>query len=66
MRSDEPVLAGVAWPEARAQLAGAVVMATERQGRGRVIVFTQDPAFRLFWRGTMPLLLNAVLFGPSL
>ena len=29
-------------------------------------VFAQDPAFRLFWRGTMPLLLNALMYGPSL
>jgi hypothetical protein len=66
VRAHDPVVAGVAWPEAREQLSGAVLVATERQGRGRVVAFTQDPAFRLFWRGTMPLLLNAVLYGPSL
>ena len=40
--------------------------AAESRGDGKVVVFTQDPAFRLFWRGTMPLLLDAVLYGPSM
>jgi hypothetical protein len=66
VRSVEPVVAGVAWDEARAQLPGALLVATEKRGRGRVVAFTQDPVFRLFWRGTMPLLLNAVMYGPSL
>jgi hypothetical protein len=30
------------------------------------VVFAQDPAFRGFWRATVPLLLNATLYGPSL
>jgi hypothetical protein len=62
----EPVLAGIAWAEAREQLPGALLVATEKKGKGRIVAFGQDPAFRLFWRGTMPLLLNAVMFGPSL
>jgi hypothetical protein len=65
VRSHDPVFAGIAWPEARQVLPGALLMAAEERGRGHVVVFTQDPAFRLFWRGTMPLLLDAVLYGPS-
>jgi hypothetical protein len=65
-RSHEPVLAGVAWPEAKQLMPGTLLMAAESHGRGRVVVFTEDPAFRLFWRGTMPLLLDAALYGPSL
>ncbi|HEV8632405.1 MAG TPA: M14 family zinc carboxypeptidase [Thermoanaerobaculia bacterium] len=66
VRAHDPVLAGVAWPEAKQLLPGTLLMGAETRGRGRVVVFTQDPAFRLFWRGTMPLLLDAVLYGPSL
>jgi hypothetical protein len=62
---DQPVLAGVAWPEARHRLAGALLVATERVDDGRLVLFAQDPAFRLFWRGTVPLLVNAVLYAPS-
>jgi len=65
VRGQSPVVAGVAWQEAKQQLPGSLLMAAESKGKGKVVVFTQDPAFRLFWRGTMPLLLNAVLYGPS-
>lgn len=33
-------------------------------GRGRVIGFTEDLAFRAFWFGTNKMLMNAVYFGP--
>jgi putative intracellular protease/amidase len=62
----DPVRAGLAWPEARERLAGALLVASEERGRGRVVSFAQDPAFRVFWRATMPLFLNAVLFEPAL
>ena len=32
-------------------------------GRGRVIGFTEDLAFRAFWFGTNKMLMNAVYFG---
>lgn len=63
--NDEPVLAGLAWPESRDRLAGSLLVAAESVGQGQVITFAQEPAFRLFWRGTMPLFLNAVMFAPS-
>lgn len=62
---DRPVLSGFAWPEAEEQLAGSLLVGSQDRGRGRVIVFAQDPAFRLFWRSTMPLFLNAVMYSPS-
>lgn len=61
-----PVVAGFAWPEARTRLEGALLLARQERGAGVVVTFAQDPAFRLFWRGTMPLFLNAVMFEPSL
>jgi len=65
-RSEAPVLAGFVWPQAEERLAGSLLVASEGVGQGRVVAFAHDPAFRLFWRGTMPLVLNAALFGPSL
>ena len=59
------MLAGVAWPEVRERLAGALLVETEKVDRGRLVLFAQEPDFRLFWRGTVPLLMNAVLYGPS-
>lgn len=63
---EAPVLTGMAWPEAEARLEGSLLVSLERVGRGAVVLFAQDPDFRLFWRGTAPLFLNAVLYGPTL
>jgi hypothetical protein len=62
---ENPVVAGFAWPEAEERLAGSLLVGTESRGRGAVVLFAQDPAFRLFWRATTPILLNALLYGPS-
>jgi len=65
-RDSDPVLAGLAWEEAEQRLAGSLLVGVEPVGEGAILLFAQDPAFRLFWRATMPLLLNGVLHGPSL
>jgi hypothetical protein len=64
--TQDPLLAGFAWPEARQRLAGSLLVGVESRGSGSIVLFLQEPDFRLFWRGTEPLLLNAVLWGPSL
>lgn len=63
---DEAIAAGFAWPEAEERLRGSLLLGLEPKGRGAIVVFAQEPVFRLFWRGTAPLFLNAVLYGPSL
>ncbi len=62
---DMPVAAGFAWPEAAQRLAGSLLVGSEPRGKGSVVLFVQDPDYRLFWRATMPIFLNAVLYGPS-
>jgi hypothetical protein len=62
---ESPVIAGFAWPEAEDRLAGSLLVGMEPHGLGSLVLFAQDPAFRLFWRATTPIFLNAVLFGPS-
>jgi len=66
VRADDPVLGGFVWPEKRDRLRGALLVSAEEIGEGRVVIFAEDPAFRLFWRATMPIFLNAVIYGPSL
>ncbi|HWW62634.1 MAG TPA: hypothetical protein VN181_14770, partial [Thermoanaerobaculia bacterium] len=61
----EPLISGVAWPESLARIKGSAYLVTEPFGRGQVITFADEPHFRLFWRGTLPLFLNAVLYSPS-
>lgn len=62
---EDPVVAGFAWPEAEQRLAGSLLVGAEQRGRGSVVLFAQDPAYRLFWRATTPVFLNALLYGPS-
>ncbi|HET7704684.1 MAG TPA: M14 family zinc carboxypeptidase [Thermoanaerobaculia bacterium] len=62
---EEPLVSGVAWPESIERIAGSAYLIAEPVGRGSVITFADEPHFRLFWRGTLPLFLNAVLYSPS-
>ncbi|HQN38045.1 MAG: hypothetical protein GX178_12980 [Acidobacteria bacterium] len=59
------VAAGLVWPEARQALAGKAYLVEQPVGRGRVIAFAEDPAFRGMAPATELLLLNAVLLGPA-
>jgi hypothetical protein len=62
---ENPLVSGVAWPESIDRLKGSVYLVSEPYGRGQVITFADDPHFRLFWRGTLPLFMNAILYSPS-
>ncbi len=62
---DNPLISGVAWPESIERMKGSVYLVSEPVGKGQVITFADDPHFRLFWRGTLPLFMNAVLYSPS-
>jgi hypothetical protein len=61
----DPLISGVAWTESLERIKGSVYVVSEPFGRGQVITFADDPNYRLFWRGTLPIFLNAVLYGPS-
>jgi len=60
-----PLISGVAWDESLERIKGSVYVVSEPFGKGQVITFADDPHFRLFWRGTLPIFLNAVLYAPS-
>ena len=66
VRAESPRLAGLLWPEVEATVAGSLLVATEDVGDGKLVTFAQDPAFRGFVRSTMDLLLDVVLYAPSL
>ncbi|MFN2443861.1 MAG: M14 family metallopeptidase [Thermoanaerobaculia bacterium] len=61
----DPLVAGFAWPESIERLEGSAWLVVEKKGRGKVITFAGEPYFRSFWRGTLPILLNAALYSPS-
>lgn len=62
---NDPVVSGFAWPESVERFKGSAYLVVEKYGKGRVITFAGEPDYRLFWRGTLPLFLNAVLYGPT-
>jgi hypothetical protein len=63
---DNLTLAGFVWPNNTEKfLRGSVWAAVEHAGRGKVVLFADDPLFRGFWQGTARLVTNAVLFGPD-
>lgn len=58
-------LSGLLWPEARDHWARTAYATRESRERGQIILFSGDPVFRGFFRGTERLLLNALLLGPG-
>jgi hypothetical protein len=59
-------LSGWVWPETERRARGTAYAVDEPVDRGHVILIDGAPAFRLFWRSTERLILNALLFAPAL
>ena len=62
--SEEPVLSGYIGEQRLAEMSGQPAVIAERQGKGLVVRFANNPIFRGFWRGTERLWINALYFGP--
>ncbi len=58
--TEKPAVSGYVSEENEAKLARRLYLAEERQGRGAIILFADDPNFRLFWRRLEGLFLNAL------
>jgi hypothetical protein len=56
---------GVISEEKLQQLEDGAWLADKRVGAGSVVLFADDPLFRLFWAGAHPLYENALLIGPG-
>ena len=61
----DPLLAGFIGPERLNEMRGQPAVIAERQGRGLVVRFANNPLFRGFWRGTEKLFINALYFGQT-
>ena len=60
----DPLLSGYISSPNLEQLRNTSAAGVVPYGRGRVILFTDNPNFRAFWYGTNKLFLNALFFGP--
>ena len=64
--TNNPLLSGYISEEKLELLRNTVPFQTQRMGRGRVIVFTDNTNFRAFWYGTNRLLANAIFLSKSM
>jgi hypothetical protein len=62
--TSSPLLSGYISKPNYAKLKDASAAGVCAVGRGRVIGFTENLAFRAFWFGTNKLLMNAIFYGP--
>ncbi|HEY0741694.1 MAG TPA: M14 family metallopeptidase [Chryseosolibacter sp.] len=62
--TSNPLLSGYISKANLAKTKDASVVGVTAMGRGRVIGFTENMAFRAFWFGTNRLLMNAIFYGP--
>ncbi len=63
---DRPLVSGHLSEENRAEIAGTPMVAHHAMGRGHVVLFDESVTIRGFQRGVVRLLMNTVVYGPSL
>jgi hypothetical protein len=59
------LLAGFAYPDSLERLADTPYVVEERLGSGRIVLFLDDPNFRVYWHGLARVFLNSILLSPS-
>jgi hypothetical protein len=59
------VVSGFMWDDTRRALAGKSYLVTEEHGRGKVVLFASEPAYRAYWPALHRLFLNAILLAPQ-
>lgn len=65
LSGDKKLLSGWSWDETEKDLNGIAWAHVAQYGRGRAVLFTQDPTYRAQYPGLEKMLLNAMLIGPS-
>ena len=58
-------LAGFAYDDSLDRLAGTPYVVVDRIGSGKIVLFLEDPNFRVYWYGLHRLFLNSLLLAPS-
>jgi hypothetical protein len=64
--TSSPLISGYISKQNYAKVKDASAAGVSAMGRGRVIGFTENLAFRAFWFGTNKLLMNAIYYGPMI
>jgi len=63
---NNPLLSGYITKPNYDRLKNSSVMGTAAVGRGRVVGFSENMAFRAFWFGTNKMLMNAIFYAPMI
>lgn len=58
-------VSGFVFEDNKENFPGNAYLVHEAVGRGNVVLFAEQPVFRLYWRGLERLFLNSVLLAPS-
>lgn len=61
----EPQISGFVFEDNKGNFPGNGYLVHEPSGRGNVVLFAEQPVFRLYWRGLERLFINSVLLTPS-
>lgn len=61
--SEAPLMSGYISEERLELMPGSAALIATRHGRGRVVLFMDNPNFRAFWYGSSRLFMNAVFLG---
>ena len=64
--TNDPVISGFITPENTEKLRNTSSLITLNKGRGKLILFIDDPVFRGCWYGTNKLLINAIFLGSGI
>lgn len=62
---EDAVVSGFVFEENQPNFPGNAYLIHESMGRGNVILFTEQPVYRLYWRGLERLFINSVLLAPG-
>ena len=62
---ENPVISGFVFEENKKNFPDNAFLIHEPNGQGNVILFTEEPTYRLYWRGPERLLINSILLAPS-
>lgn len=63
---NNPLMSGYISDDNYEKMKNASAIGVASLGRGKVIGFTENLAFRAFWYGPNKLLMNAIFYGPML
>lgn len=62
---DNPHVSGYVFEDNKTHFPGNAFLIHEPTGRGNVVLFAEQPVFRLYWRGLERLFVNSILLTPS-